>query len=844
MTRYAPGMRLRVWLPVALAACSSDSDPRTAACSFEVRFEHGNAEGHRDPFGARAAKQARAGRIHDASQIVQGPLARGRVRVGDFALANDRIALYIEAEGRREGYSPFGGDVIAIEPVGDDGRPRGMSAYGETLIALSRQTVKPDRVSVLGDGSDGKAAIVRVSGVLENIPFLDTFRAISPGEYGFPAALDYVLSPGAEKVVVRLNILNPTSAAVDFSASQRLGFFHASRSQLFTPAAGFGPAQGEQSWVGFESPDGGAFGFRAVGGTLRAELEIAGLQLFSAKGLSAGACESKAVDTIEIFSGGPGIDGLAETRRRIDGEAPWQEVRGVVREAETNLPLARASVHAIDDNGRYVSRVRADDTGAFVIHAPSGASLTPTLQGWAIPAATPITAGNVTLELPRRSVIDVTITDATTSSPVPARVQVIPAAPLAAAPRAFGVREELDGRLWQSYVLDGRVSLPVPAGTHRVIVSRGYGWELVDTFLIASPAAPSRVDARLRRSIPADGTLCADFHEHSFFSVDAGDALAVRVAGAIADGLDIPVSSEHEWVVDFGPVVRDLGMTKWAFGMASSELTTFEWGHFGIVPMTPRPELPNNGAIDWVGKKPAAIFEQVHTLPEDPVLIVNHPSGGGFDAYFSAAGFSRATATGSPELWSDAFGAVEVFNDSDFDRNREGSVADWFALLNAGKTVWAVGNSDTHDARTRYAGYPRTCLRFGMDTPERLTPELVRDALRSGAAVVDGGLAMSVEGPNGVGPGGRSTAGRYRVTVRTPTWIEASEIEAWVDGVEVASVPATRGARMDPYVAEFDIVPQGGRPRHWVVFHARGRNDLAPLHPKRRPFAVSNPIFF
>ena len=28
-----------------------------------------------------------------------------------------------------------------------------------------------------------------------------------------------------------------------------------------------------------------------------------------------------------------------------------------------------------------------------------------------------------------------------------------------------------------------------------------------------------------------------------------------------------------------------------------------------------------------------------------------------------------------------------------------------------------------------------------------------------------------------------------------------------------------------------------------VVFHARGETDLAPLHPGRRPFAVSNPVF-
>ena len=167
-------------LGVFVFACSDDDDKpkrsELATCNglSEFRFESGT-DGHADPFGAKAAGQARAGKIRDASQIVQGPLARQQVRVGDFALANDRIAVYIEAEGRADGYAPFGGDIVAIEPVGADGKPTGASQYGETLVALSRQTVKPDKVSVIADGSDGKAAIVRVSGVLTDIPFLDTF---------------------------------------------------------------------------------------------------------------------------------------------------------------------------------------------------------------------------------------------------------------------------------------------------------------------------------------------------------------------------------------------------------------------------------------------------------------------------------------------------------------------------------------------------------------------------------------------------------------------------------------------------------------------------------------------
>jgi hypothetical protein len=39
---------------------------------------------------------------------------------------------------------------------------------------------------------------------------------------------------------------------------------------------------------------------------------------------------------------------------------------------------------------------------------------------------------------------------------------------------------------------------------------------------------------------------------------------------------------------------------------------------------------------------------------------------------------------------------------------------------------------------------------------------------------------------------------------------------------------------------EVAIAPAGS----WVVFVADGEDDLAPVHPGRRPFGVTNPIFF
>ncbi len=201
------------------------------------------------------------------------------------------------------------------------------------------------------------------------------------------------------------------------------------------------------------------------------------------------------------------------------------------------------------------------------------------------------------------------------------------------------------------------------------------------------------------------------------------------------------------------------------------------------------------------------------------------------------------------KLTDDDFDVIEVFNESDFESNREDTVVDWFSFLNHGRRIWAVGSSDSHHLRTSPAGYPRTCLWFGHDDLSALTPNAVRDALASGAATVSGGLFMTVAGPNGERPGQTVLApgntATLTVTVQAPSWVDAQTLEIIVNGETVATEPLEPlgtgpGKR---FVNEVQVTLDPARDESWVVFHARGDTDLAPLHPGRAAFAVSNPVF-
>lgn len=848
-------------LPLVGAGCDSDdTDEAVAAlCSLEgASFEAGDPNGHPDPFGAKAAGQARAGRLKSVEGLPQPAHGRQGIAPGDFVLANDKIAVFIEDKGLSDGYARFGGEIIALDAIGDDGKPRGLSRYMETLTGLSIEMVNPTSVSVLSDGSSGGEAVVRVVGKLEGIPFMQgPIAALFPRQYGLQAAYEFVLRPGEERLVMRVGVINPGASPLNFGVDEPekdeiYGFFPYGFSQIVTPELGYAEPSGEVDWVGF---DGGpwSFALRSLAGPLIYGISISGFSLYYGQGFEVGACSKVMQDRAEIIAGGPDYDGLREAIRRASGEAPFREVKGKVT-GQGGAGVADAYVHVLDKGGAYISRARTAADGSFTVHAPPGqvVKLVPRKRGYPAHPGLDLAADAQPGDIPIGLVgaLHVLATDATSGVALPVRVQVLPEAPQPETPESFGSPDEANGRLYQEFAVTGEATLLVPPGKHRVVVTRGYEWELLDTEVTVAAGETAEIPAALERSVDSTGYMCADFHIHAAFSADSDDPVEYKVRGAVADGLDIPVSSEHEWVADFQPIIEELGLSSWAFGVPSEELTTFTWGHFGVVPVTPDHHKVNAGAVDWIGKDPAEVFAAVHALPDDPVLIVNHPSGSGFGGYFSAAQLDRETGKGTDGFWSGDFDAVEVFNDSDFEANRKKSVADWFALLNHGMTLWAVGSSDSHHLRTSPVGYPRTCLWFGHDDPTKLTKEAVRDAVVSGASTISGGLFMTISGPNGERPGSTLKAGAggevtFMVKVQAPSFIQADTLEVIVNGKTITTEPllplgsGTGKAFMNQVTVKIDPAVA----RSWVVFHAKGESPLDPLHPGRRPFAASNPYF-
>ncbi|MFW6198074.1 MAG: CehA/McbA family metallohydrolase, partial [Myxococcota bacterium] len=467
------------------------------------------------------------------------------------------------------------------------------------------------------------------------------------------------------------------------------------------------------------------------------------------------------------------------------------------------------------------------------------------------------------LTLPETRLIKVTATD-TAGSPLPVRVQVLADGDttLPVVPDHFDEPTSTGGRrLHIDFPMDGVTELRAPLGTWRVVVSRGYEYEVYDEpEELTTTGETIEVPVQLEREVGTEDVMCGDFHIHTIRSNDSGDEVERKVRGAVADGLEIPVRSEHEYVESFQPTIEALGLEDHAFSLASVEMTSFVmWGHMGVVPLEPDPAAVNGGAPLWQRYPsadtpdtpvetldPPEVFADVRARPEEPVVIINHPRGS--TNYFDYTGYNRVTGTvDRPEAWDEDFHLVEVFNNSGWFDNLDETVADWLSFLDRGRRVFAVGSSDSHGMRYTPVGYPRTCLEVGTDDPRMLTTHGVRDALAAGNGTISGGIYVDIE-VDGEGPGeeatGLGTTAMLSIRVQAASWVDVDAFDVVVDGEIVDTValdPADSPDGVTRYDGdlEIDVAEDDG----YVLVAAYGDMPLDPVHPGKEPFGVTNPVF-
>jgi hypothetical protein len=438
---------------------------------------------------------------------------------------------------------------------------------------------------------------------------------------------------------------------------------------------------------------------------------------------------------------------------RVDMERAT--LRGVVNDTD-GTPVAGARVTAMFEGFRTRNQTISDEDGNWSMIVPPGEYEIVARKGGMAPTGPTVVVAEADDELEVQGVtvskaatIRVSVStpddgcdDTTGPQPVPARLTIVceedpcPSAPNSTEKDTTFHRKPSEFAAVEYGTVDGVVEAQVPPGDYRVVVSRGIEWSMwpadaVDTggeAVTVEAGETLELDAEIARVVDTGGAYAGDFHIHSISSPDSPVPREARVRNFMAEGVDVMVSTDHDYIADYRPVIDDLTANAWIQAIVGEEVTTADLGHFNAFPLEQDLTHSRGGAIDWGGGEsytllPADLFATIEEHPGEQVIQVNHAAGLGLIKSAKAdvlRGITYADReehrlepgdpdpeTGDTGIWSDDFTAMELLNGNS--RGRFYRLGRWWmTMVGRGFTPTGTAVTDTHKLYSDLGGVPRT----------------------------------------------------------------------------------------------------------------------------------------
>jgi len=330
-----------------------------------------------------------------------------------------------------------------------------------------------------------------------------------------------------------------------------------------------------------------------------------------------------------------------------------------------------------------------------------------------------------------------------------------------------------------------KTEVNLPPGKYRVVVSRGMEYSRYETEISLSGGSQFEIKAILHRVADTPGWLSTDTHVHAVNSPDSPVSLIDRVITFGAEGVDVIISTDHDWLTDYEPAIKLVGIPEFLASLVGQEITTFSYGHFNAYPIVRDESKSSDGALDWAEKydrfqkysisesdkekyrflrslHPREIFKNAHLMKPDNlkrnIIQVNHPRSGGMGYFdYVLVDTLNFTTTQDPcmhrifppagqcgtskeiggkdtglfvpfSILSDMnnlerFDAIELYNSY---YEIPIVLNDWFTFLNHGIHITAVACSDTHQKVQVISGIGRTFVwvGYGNDFPQKFREDI------------------------------------------------------------------------------------------------------------------------
>jgi len=763
-------------------------------------------------------------RVERAAQLVGGPIAEGTV--GDWRLENERIAVIVSAIGRPTGFSQSGGNVIdAATRTGGEDELRHVFLYlndtfpREADYRTATPSMRDGAARLTVRGHDSHAPTIAIETV-------------------------YEIAPGASTLSLRTRI---TNAGPDAIAAYRVGdVLQWGATEHFAPGLGtrfkgrrevqWLAGAGERASYGYSGPP---------GSVLRGEHGSSWSDVTVAKGDLAPGSTIEVVRYL-VVGGSGGVGSVLRDLLPLRRE-PFGTLHGRAIEAGTGRAVsgARIAIHRAD--GAPASGARSDADGRYQSALPPGeyrvSMDAPGRSGPRDRSARIEPGRDARLDgvLAQGGALDFVITDEN-GGPLPVKITVLGIAPTA--DPVLGPRYRAAGAGNIALSADGRGSIALAPGRYRAIATRGLEYDAVEAELGVEPGKPASLRGSLRRVVDTRGFVSADFHQHALPSPDSAVSLRDRVLSNLCAGLEVMVATDHDFITDFSPVIREMGVGRWIRSIPGNEATTFGWGHFNAFPLAPRPDEPRNGAFYAARMTGAEVLSRLWAIPSPKVVQVNHPRAGN-GGYLNGVRYDPF-APGLPPEMSTSFHALEILNGKRLE-GLQPVLLDWFSLLARGMPVIATGNSDTHAIAAEEAGYPRNFVAVSHDSPERVTAEELATALveRKTSLLSTGPfLRVSIAGKP-IGSTVQARAVDVEVETWAAPWVDVTVLEVWKNGALFASQAIAPSK--EPLRARTRLRVSTPEDAFLVVI-ARGDKPLAPYVStdpgvSATPIAITNPVW-
>ena len=391
------------------------------------------------------------------------------------------------------------------------------------------------------------------------------------------------------------------------------------------------------------------------------------------------------------------------------------------------------------------------------------------------------------------------------------------------------------------YTGAGKASLSLPAGDYVLHATRGFEWSAARTALHLRAGGNAPVTLQLTREVPTEGWIAADSHIHTVTHSGHGDAtLADRVLTIAGEGIELAIATDHNHHTDLIPAAASRGLLDLFTPLVGNEITT-KHGHFNAFPIVPGAPVPAFRHDTW-----AALLPGIRATPGVKVITLNHPRD--VHSGFTPLGESQFNAATGAHVQATAMDidAMEVITSAAMQSDIHLLYRDWFAMLNRGHRMAAIGSSDSHDVNRYILGQGRTYVAGPDAAPAQLDLDKVWESYHKGRLLVSMGLLthLKVDDRFTVGDLATGLPETFMVeaVVLGPSWVQADHIALYANGLMIREQVIVDPHRPGEKARVAWRIPRPKHDVHLVVI-ATGPGVTAPFWEIPRPYQASSKTF-